>query len=145
MSQHGRYTTKRSAGDLHVMTDVIRPDKDAARKLVVEFAPQYAELLRDLQRADKWLRLPEKLVLIRNRLNIHGYVELYNDERNLNVALALGLLGEEGIREFDVEFSQFTPEEQCAVLNGFIECKDELDFDEMFSPTEEQQRQAMQT
>lgn len=77
--------------------------------------------------------MPEDLVRVRNYLNVHGYVELYNDERRLNVALVLGLFGEEGVKEINAEFSLLTPEEQCAGLNEWIGLKDDLDLDDLFS------------
>ena len=83
------------------MADLVRLEKVIVRKFVVEFAPQYAEVLRDFQRRGKRLRLPDQLLTIRENLKIHNYVELYNEERRINISLFLALLGEESFKEYN--------------------------------------------
>jgi len=125
------------------MDDSIRPDKAVARKFVIQFAPEYADMLRDLQRQGRWLRLPDELLNIRNHLKIHNYVELYDDERRIGVAMMLAFLGNDGLKELNSEVSRLSREEQCALLNELVQDGCDLDLSSLLLPkTEEGREQA---
>jgi hypothetical protein len=38
----------------------LKLDKELTRQIIVQVAPQYIELLRELQSNNKWVRLPDK-------------------------------------------------------------------------------------
>jgi len=123
--------------------DLIRIDKDAARNFVVQFAPEYAAILRDLQRQGKWLRLPDEMLNIRNNLKIHNYVELYDDEKRIGVAMFIGLLGQQGFKELNSEVSELSREEQSAWLHEFVADADAFDIESSFPPESEEARREL--
>ena len=126
------------------MDQVVRPDKSVTRKFVVDFAPQYAEILRDFQRLDKNLRLPHQFLAIRENLKIHNYVELYNNEEHLNGFLFLALLGEDQFKTFNAELAALPRAEQIAWLNQIVRDAAELDVADFFPPDSEEARKQIQ-
>jgi len=69
------------------------------------------EVFREAQRPEGWRKVAEAFGLIRKRLNIDGYVALYDDERRLHACFALFWLGAEGVKELADELNGASPEE----------------------------------
>lgn len=122
--------------------DAVRLDRGIARKFVVEFAAQYADLLRGLQREGKWLRLPEIMVSARENLKIQNYVELYNDEQRISIYLFLCFVGKDGLKEFNADVAAMAHEDQIELLHGLVREAQELDLDAYWPDTEEAKRAA---
>jgi len=87
-------------------------DKELTRKLVVTMAPQYAEMLRDLQSQARWAKLLRKYEGIFRGAALDSYVGLFDDERRIGTALWLFLLGEEGHKELNAEVAAMSTDEQ---------------------------------
>jgi hypothetical protein len=116
---------------------VIRLAKEVVRQFVIECAPQYTELLIELQDKGSWLRLPELLITVRDNLNIQNYVELYNDEQRILVYLFLGFLGRDGLTQFSAELAAMSHEEQGELVNELVREVQGLDLDTFWPDTEE--------
>jgi hypothetical protein len=99
--------------------DQVRPSKKTAMALAVKLAPQYAEALCELQgRRGGRLEFPEEL---RRLIDWSGpLVPLYENEQQLNAVLALGVMGEQGFREWAQELGALTPDEGMEYLDGLI-------------------------
>lgn len=120
------------------MEATIRPSREKAIGLVISLAPEYAEFLTFFQGPGGWLRLPKQLIDIKNRLNIHNYPELYDDEKKINVALMFGLIGEEEFKKWNAEVSQMSSEEQLALVNELVDDSDLWDVSHFFPPEGEE-------
>lgn len=104
----------------------LRPEKDITLKAAKQLAPQYAELLRDLQKGGGRICFSTEIASIQNHLG--SYVLIYDNELKINRAFFLALLGEEGFKEFVAETEGASPEEQQQLIEDFadLEGMDEL-------------------
>lgn len=123
-------------------------DRSLARNLVLRLAPQYTEMLRDLQSRDHGAKLNGKLEDMLRRMNMHNYVLLYDNENSIGIAFLLFLLGEEGLKEFNADFSKLNPEEQMQAYTEMLEKAQEEDtwswVDDLFPDTPEKEAAARQ-
>lgn len=95
-----------------------RIPKQVAIDFAVRMAPQYSELLRDLQRGGGRFQLQKELEIYRNLIG--AYVRLYEDEKRLNMTFALGLVGEDGIKDFAEKLNGLTQPEAEASADEFF-------------------------
>lgn len=116
------YTKDIIAGNFHHL----RPSKEATIKAAISLTPQYTQLLRDLQRSDGHIHLRPEIATIQERNGF--YVELYDNELKLGIALLLALLGEEEFHKLKNELKNATPEEQQKFLDEIAE---ESNWDEI--------------
>lgn len=79
--------------------------------------PLYGGLYNELKTEGGRVKFPGRFGTIRK--NIANYVELYDDERKPGVAIFLGLMGEQGFREFTEEANSWTQVEIESFLNEF--------------------------
>jgi hypothetical protein len=114
-----------------------RPSKRTTRTFVVELAPLYTEMLRDIQ-LHKWSGFPSALITIRNNLKIHNYVELYDDKRRILAAVALGLLGLDGLKDLNAELKNLTHQEQCTFLDQLTTDVIHIDLENLLPKTDEE-------
>lgn len=117
------------------MENLPRPNKDTTRAFIVEVAPLYTEMFRDIQ-LGTWRGFPRAILTICNNLKIHNYVGLYDGERRIGAALALGVLGPDTLREVDTELSKLTYQEQCDYLDGLTTEIMHLDLENALPKTE---------
>ncbi|MGD9787477.1 MAG: hypothetical protein AB7U30_05925 [Sulfuricellaceae bacterium] len=96
---------------------MLRPAKNHVTAMVVHLAPEYVELLRYFQDNGGWIRLPEKLEALVKNLNLSNYVQLYEDERRIQVSLMFGLMGEEGYKKWSAELEAAGLEAQQSFLD----------------------------
>lgn len=94
-----------------------RPDKALTVGLVAKLAPEYVEILRELQGKGGWIRMPERQEAIIKNLKLSNYVQLYEDEKRINLSLMFGLMGEDGFKEWSAEIDAAGPEKQQAFLD----------------------------
>jgi hypothetical protein len=107
----------------------MRPKKSQAIALVSKNAPDYVECFKDFQAYDRgWLIWPEKLVQIKDNLRLDYYVRLYEDQKKVNVCLALFLMGEKGWKEWNDELRALSPKESEDTIESFVQ--ELLDDDE---------------
>lgn len=118
----------------------VRLEKEVAVRFVVEFAPQYAEILRDFERQGKWLKLPEPLSNIRENLKIHNYVELYNDEQRILIFLFLSFLGKDGLKKFSDDVAARTREERVKLLHELVHEVRDFDIETYWPDSDEAKR-----
>lgn len=112
----------RREGNLSASTTpvgAIRLSKDVASRLVIQLLPEYMEVFREAQRPEGWRKVAEAFGQIRKRLNIDGYVALYDDERRLHACFALFWLGAEGLKKFAEELNGASPEELKKYVEDF--------------------------
>lgn len=95
-------------------------DKELTRKLIVALAPQYAEMLRDLQSDARWAKLLRKYEGIFQGPLLDTYTAIFDDERKIGIVLWLFLLGEEGHKELNAEISAMSADEQQAWMNDLV-------------------------
>jgi len=123
----------------------IRLSKDVASRLVVQLLPEYMEVFREAQRPEGWRKVAETFGEIRKRLNIDGYVALYDDERRLHGCFAYFWLGAEGVKELANELNGASPEELGKFVEDFAaDCLENDWADELFpdSPQREAELRA---
>lgn len=81
-----------------------------SKRFALDFAkqclPLYGELYKELKTEGGRVKFPGRFGTIREK--VANYVELYDDERKPGVAIFLGLMGEQGFREFTAEASSWT-------------------------------------
>ena len=87
-----------------------RPSKDLAKRAIVRLVPEYLELFGEVRRENGWQRVHRALAEVRRRLNIPGYVALYDSEPRLNASLVVALLGANGAGELEAELRALPPE-----------------------------------
>ncbi|HSI96511.1 MAG TPA: hypothetical protein VK938_10560 [Methylophilaceae bacterium] len=90
----------------------LKLDKELTRQIIVQVAPQYIELLRELQSNNKWVRLPDKFEDIFKRWRLDSYVIVFDDEKHISNCLGLFLMGQEGYKKFNDEIAALPIEEQ---------------------------------
>ncbi|NOT15227.1 MAG: hypothetical protein HOP21_06550 [Methylotenera sp.] len=95
---------------------MLKPNKDLAIKAAINLTPQYADLLRDLQRGNGRAFFSAEIANIRKKLG--DYVLVYDDERKIGRALFLAMMGEDGFKEFTAEINNTTPSEQQEFVDG---------------------------
>lgn len=108
--------------------------------LVVQLSPQYADAFRYLQGKGKCFALPPDVVEVKTALNAASYVNFYDDERALGLALLMGLLGEEVAKELIQGINALTQDELDEFLLEFSDDLEKLDFDELMPPKDERGR-----
>ena len=122
------------------MTDALnepRMRKETALSLAIRLAPQYGEVLRELQ--NNHFEFEPRVAAIRDRLG--NYVELYEDERRLGIALCMGLFGEKEFKKLNEDSKGWTAEQQQAALDEFA--SEELDDGQFEIPkTDEEWKEA---
>lgn len=122
----------------------IRLPKDKAVSLVVQFTPEYVEMLTAFQNSGGRLQLPGKFLDLKDQLKISNYSELYDDGRKVGVSLLFALFGEEGYKELNSEVSKMPLEDQEAFLIEFLQGGESLDISGFFPPdTEEEKAKAL--
>lgn len=92
--------------------DGIKLDKELTRKLIVSLAPQYADMLRDLQSPGKWAKLTRKYGGVFQGAGLDRYMELLEDERRIGVALWRFLLGDDGHKDLNESLAAMSEDEQ---------------------------------
>ena|ERR1051325_2611039 len=90
---------------------LVRPNKSLALRLVTRLAPEYLELLREAQRANGWQRVAPGIADLRRRLNIDGYVALYDSESISTAAWSRGVLRLQGMKALDADVRRLKPSE----------------------------------
>ena len=79
----------------------IKPAKDAIKHVLISYVPEFAELLSLYQKNGGWVRLPKEFSDAKERLKVHNYVELYDDEQLAAGLLIRALFSLEQAREFN--------------------------------------------
>jgi len=104
----------------------LRPKKDTTLRAAKQLAPQFTELLRDLQKDGGRICFSSEISSIQNYFG--SYVLIYDNELKIGSALFLALFGVEGFKEFVAETESATPEEQQQLIEDFsdLEGIDEL-------------------
>lgn len=100
--------------------DKIQLDKELTRKLIVSLAPQYAEMLSDLQSPTRWAKMSRKLDSYLQGEAAEQYVIVYDDENRIHKCLWLALCGEEGHKELNAELAAMAQDEQLAWANELV-------------------------
>lgn len=83
--------------------------KTFAIDFVKQSIPLYCELYNELKTEGGRIKFLGRFSTIRQK--VANYVELYDDERKPGVAIFLGLMGEQGFREFTADASSWTQAE----------------------------------
>lgn len=96
-------------------------NRDLTRKLIVSLAPQYAEMLRDLQSPGLWAKILRKYDDLFRGVGADAYVSLFDDERKIHLTLWCALLGEDGFKGLSAEVSAMSPAEQQSWVNGVVD------------------------
>lgn len=101
---------------------MIRPKKSQAVALVSAKAPEYVEFFKEFQTYDGgWLIWPPDLVAVKNNLKLNSYVLLYEDQKKIDVCLFLFLMGKEGLKQWNDDLNELSPEEQIATAHQFAQ------------------------
>jgi len=109
-----------------VKVDEPRMSKESALALAVRLAPQYGESLKELQ--EHQFEFEPRIAAVRDKWG--SYVQLYEDETRLGIALCMGLFGEKEFKELNEESKTWTAEQQQAALDEFAdEDLDEIDWE----------------
>ena len=111
----------------------IKPNKKLSVNAVIELTPQYAELIRDLQKGGGRSVLPREQLEIQSKIG--SYVLSYDSELKIGCALFLGILGEESFKDFCKEINTASAEEQQQFLDEVAASNGNI-FDEPFSSFE---------
>lgn len=124
----------------------IQLDQELTRKLVITMAPQYAEMLRDLQSQAKWAKLVRKYEGIFQGPLLDTYAAIFDDERKIGIVLWLFLLGEEGHKELNAEIAAMSNDDQQTWINELaLEAAEEDSWswlDDMFPDSPEKEEAA---
>ena len=88
----------------------IRPTKQQAIKAAINLTPQYADLLKDIQKGNGRITFSSEIFNIQN--NLGKYVLIYDDERKIGRAFFQFLLGFEGYKDLEKELAEMSLEEQ---------------------------------
>lgn len=124
-------------------------DKDLTRKLIVALAPQYADMLRDLQSPGKWAKLTRKYDGVFQGAGLDRYMELLEDERRIGVALWRFLLGDKGHKDLNESLAAMSENEQQTWLNELMSEAGEPEawsfMEDMFPDTPEKEAAARRT
>jgi hypothetical protein len=119
--------------------DKIQLDKEHTRKLIVSLAPQYAEMLRDLELPTRWAKVSRKFESYLQAAAADSYVTVYDDENRIHKCLWLALCGEAGHKELNDELVAMSREEQQAWFDDLMAEANEEDawswIEEMFPDT----------
>jgi hypothetical protein len=89
---------------------IFNPSKKQAIKAAIDLTPQYAEYLKELQNTKGQSFFKKEVVNIQN--NYGDYVLMYDDERKISRAFMFAALGEDGVKELELELENSTPQEQ---------------------------------
>jgi hypothetical protein len=116
---------------------LVRPNKSLALRFVTRFAPEYLELLREAQRANGWQRVAAGIADLRRRLNIDGYVALYDSERHLYGCFVAGVLDVQGMKELDAELLRLKPSELQDELEALNESIFETASEDLWPESED--------
>jgi hypothetical protein len=108
-----------------------RASKAATLSFAERLTPQYAEMVRELQRGGGWFRLQPRVAAYLDRIG--SYVKLYEDEKKLGIALMCGLVGIEEFKQFNEEVKQWTPERQQQYMEEFAT---DTDFEHLLDEIE---------
>lgn len=91
----------------------IRPTKTQVIKLITEKAPEYLDFFREFQAHDNgWLVWPEELKKAKQNLKLDNYVNLYEDQKRIEVCLFLYMMGVEGFKKWKDDLTLLSPEDQ---------------------------------
>lgn len=104
----------------------VRLPKDEALQFAIKFSSLYTELFVELKASGERVVLTDRFTLMRQRIG--SYVQLYDDENRIGVAMFIGILGEEQLKELNEESKRWTPEERLDFLRS---CTDEKAIDEI--------------
>jgi len=99
----------------------IRPKKSLAIRFVARFVPEYVGLLREAQRANGWQRVATGIAELRRKLNIDGYVALYDSEKHLYGCFVVGVVGFQGMKDLDADLRKLKPSELQEEINALNE------------------------
>ena len=88
----------------------LKPSKTLAIKAAIKLTPQYSEWIKEIQKNPTPSFFKTEVLAIQK--NIGGYVLMYDDERKINRALFLALMGEERFQEYNAEIEALSSEEQ---------------------------------
>lgn len=97
-----------------------RLDRKTTKEFVVSLAPQYAEMLRDLQSPSNWAEVSRKLESHVQGAALDSYVIVYDNENRIHNCLWLALIGEQGHKELNAELAVMSRDEQQAWANELI-------------------------
>lgn len=109
---------------------MLKPSKEAAVKAAISLTPQYTQLLRDLQKGDGRLCFKPEIASIQSRFG--QYVQFYDDERRIGIALLLAILGEEEFHKLNEELKNATEDEQQQFLDEIAKDEDWQELTELF-------------
>lgn len=101
---------------------MLRPSKDAAVKAAISLTPQYAQLLRDLQKGGGKLQFRPEIRSLQHRFP--QYIDCYDNELKIGAALMLAVLGEEEYHRLSAELESATAEEQQEFLDEIAKEED---------------------
>jgi hypothetical protein len=113
---------------------MIKPSKNAVISFAATWAPQYAELLRVFQSNGGRLGFPPKMLEVQRRVG--AYVNLYEHENSLAIAVVMGLIGENGYSELNEQTKAMSEGEQQKFLDeaftddSFAEAIDAIEWPE---------------
>jgi len=132
----------------HSDMNKFRLDRELTREVIINIAPMYVELLRELQSNGRSVKLPDKLERVfRNLQNLDQYVMVFDDERRIHTALLLFLFGQDGLKEYAADLKAMTTEQQTAQAEEFIrESLEDRDLDwaeDFFPDTPEKEAEAL--
>jgi hypothetical protein len=110
----------------------IRLTKAQVKEVVNKNAPDYLELFNDFHVHDGgWLIWPEPLVKIKSNLKLENYVELYEDEKRINICFALYMFDKDQLEKQAEEEKGLTLEQKQEKLNALVEYIDHYVEDEL--------------
>lgn len=101
------------------MYSTVRPDKELAKRLVVQWASEYVQLFREAQRPQGWRLVARGVDSLRKSWRIDGYVALYDSEIRLYNCFMVGALGIEGARQLGAYLQSLPPHELQSEANEF--------------------------
>lgn len=108
-----------------------RPTKDQALQFVIKWTPQYTAVFFDLKQSGGRVQIDPRYSQIRQ--NLGSYVQLYDDERRLGVAMMLWLYGTDGLRELNQEAEIWTEQEKAEYLEYFCGSEGESEMEQLLN------------
>jgi hypothetical protein len=105
-----------------------RPTKESAIRFACKWTRLYSEIFYSLCQDGGRVQINSRYALIRQ--NLGSYVQMYDDEKKLGVALMLWLLGDDGFKEFNDEAASWSEQEQADFLAYACGGEGEKDIEE---------------
>jgi len=116
--------------------------KESAVSFVTRWTPLYAEIFCELLKEGGRVRIESRFSKIRQ--NLGNYVQLYDDEKKLGVAVLLGLLGEDGFQELNEDSKSWTEKENADFLKSLSSEEGEKSVDDALNFPQSEEEWAAQ-